>query len=626
MPLRVRCRPPGLAVGQALARLPWESLPLNRPIWRLGSKPGPLIPHAERPVRSPRLLLLIGNDSGLDLDAEVQELQQLSQRGQLHLTTLRGRQSSLAELSRQLHDRQGWDGLVYLGHSDTDPQGGGRLQLGDGRWLTGLELRRELEQSQDPACRPLFVLLNSCLGLDLADSCLDAGVSWVMCFRELVPSNAASLAFCYLLQRLRDGAEFMNAVVDMRQRLLQSGPSGCHLLLSVVCADAAQPLRLPLSRQSQFWQRLASSSRAQAIAAGVCVAAGMVMDLSPSLPPGPWLLDQRLEWQRRWRSVIGEAGPSRQPVEVLLIDNGPTAAALGGKPTPNRMPRQALTAVLKQVPPALIPVVGFDVVLDEPAPYSSELAAVLRVQRARRVFAGYFSRHTGGVNGVGKQRSLPLQELQDSGLRAYALDTGIAGPRRDGAFPLPLRLDSALGADTFAHAIAAAQQPYRQLQELPYDAVIDWSLDWSTLVSNVQVAQLKTLRSPVLLVGADSTINRQDPDQFMAPRAISGALENWNLGVGRLPGPILQAVLAQSMAMAHWLTPGYQTPSTALTSGLGVLLAAALDRRRQRGLMLLALTAASIPLSLQLAVSQRFLLPMALPILALTTTALIRHD
>lgn len=627
-PLRVRCRPADSPLGSALARLPWESLTLQRPIWRLASRSPQIAPPNERPIRRPRLLLLIGEDKGLNLGAEVDQLRHLARQGGLELVSLQGQHSSLAELSRQLQDRRGWDGLIYLGHSDADPQGGGRLLLGDGRWLSGLELRRELEQSPDRACLPSFVLLNSCLGLDLADSCLAAGIPWVVCFREMVPSHGASLAFRELVQRLQDGMGLAEAVAEVREDLKKNGPVGTDLLLSVVCADTAQPLRLPLTRSRQFRQRLATSKRSQAVAAAACTVLGLAMDLYPSLPPGPALLDQRLEWQRHWRNCTHQPGPLRAPLPVLLLDKGPSADALGVAPTPGRMPRQALIRVLQWVSPTKVPVVGLDLALDEPAPFTAELALLLRHQQRRQVMAGYFSSKT-SAKGKGRLRSRPLPILLESGLQDFDLSTGISDsdPAQP---PLPLRLQEPLGDGSFAHAIAEASLPAEPPQDLPYDSVIDWSIDWSQLITVLKLDQLTKLQTPVLLIGTDGNTDSEEPDLFQSPLAIRGELAQWwqekEAGNLPLPGPILQAVLAQSMAMGHWLTPEFQGPTTALSAGLGLLVAAAVTRRRQRWLPLLVIAVTTIPLTLQLGIQQRILIPIALPLLALASTAMIRRD
>ena len=88
----------------------------------------------------------------------------------------------------------------------------------------------------------------------------------------------------------------------------------------------------------------------------------------------------------------------------------------------------------------------------------------------------------------------------------------------------------------------------------------------------------------------------------------------------------IQAVLAQSMSLRHWLMPISQALTTALAGGLGVVLAAAQADRKRRLLLLAAIIVVALPLSWQLAISQLWLLPLALPLAALVSTALLRRD
>ena len=245
-----------------IERLPWEQLELERPIWRLdghGARHG--LTARRGGVRCPRLLLLVGQEEGLNLDGDIAVLERLDRQGRIALRTLRGPASNLSGLRTALGDRQGWDVLVFLGHSAGDPQGGGRLQLGDGHWLGGRALAQELEQSSGH--RLALVLLNSCSGMDLARCCTDAGIPWALCFREVVPTRAASLAFSQLLAAMEKGLSFAAALEQVRQALSASGPMGCELLLSAMCTGNATELLLPLSRRRQFRLRLAASSPAR---------------------------------------------------------------------------------------------------------------------------------------------------------------------------------------------------------------------------------------------------------------------------------------------------------------------------------------------------------------------------
>ncbi|MCP9928834.1 CHAT domain-containing protein [Cyanobium sp. CH-040] len=615
LPLRLRCQ----GTPELIERLPWEvlELELERPIWRLGD-PGhfPSAAHARCGVRSPRLLLLVGREEGLDLEADIAELQRLDRQGRIALHTLRGPDSCLSRLRAALGDKRGWDVLVFLGHSAGDPQGGGRLQLGDGHWLGGNALAQEFQQAKGHGLS--LVLLNSCSGMDLAHCCTAAGIPWALCFREAVPTTAASLAFSQLLGAMEHGRSFPAALQHTRQALQESGPAGCHLLLSGMCAGGAPELHLPLSARRRFRLRLASSTRRQAIAALALLAAAATAELLPANPLSTYLLDRRLYVQRLWREATGQPGPLSPSLPVLLLDERRAYKELQVEATPGRVARAALAEVLRRTPPGAVPVVGLDVVLDEPAPHTAELAAVIRRQRRQQVLAGWLGAGAGArAAGV---RSQPLEELRQAGLHARDLGVGTTAGQADRQ-PMPLQLLWEVNSRNFASALSAAPQV-----RMPPEAVIDWSIDWTPLVRPIGVAELSELRAPALVVGTDGTIDRDQSDLFHAPAAIRPALAVWGGPSDVIPGALVQAVLAQSLALRHWLTPVSLSGCTALAAGLGVLTAAALPERRHRGVALGAAALLTIPLSLQLATARLVLVPIVLPVAALSATSLLRRD
>jgi hypothetical protein len=93
-----------------------------------------------------------------------------------------------------------------------------------------------------------------------------------------------------------------------------------------------------------------------------------------------------------------------------------------------------------------------------------------------------------------------------------------------------------------------------------------------------------------------------------------------------LPGPLLQAVWAESLRRGHWLTPLAPLPSMALAAGLGVVLAAALERRRHHLLALTLISLLAVPVSLELALSLRLLVPLLFPLSALWASCLSRRE
>jgi hypothetical protein len=221
LPLWLEIPPPPGAKPQprhplALAeQLPWEHLPLNqRPIWRVRSAAASLPPRQARPQwRRPRLLLIIGPSKGLVLKEQIKRLGALDRAGRISLHTITGAQSSTDVAIQILRDPQGWDGLIYLGHGDPSPEGGGGLRLERGM-LAGPALADALRQAA-----PQLVLLSRCHGTDLVPLCLEAGVPWVWTCRGEVSDPIAVAAFVALLEALEAGHSLPAATASVSSSL-----------------------------------------------------------------------------------------------------------------------------------------------------------------------------------------------------------------------------------------------------------------------------------------------------------------------------------------------------------------------------------------------------------------------
>ena len=614
LPLRLRLDGDGAA---SLERLPWELLTPERPLWRLASKQNGKAHGQPQRSRRPRLLVVVGAAEGLDLNAELERLEELRRSGRLELRQLEHSACTLVALRSALLDPAGWDALLFLGHSDADPSGGGRLHLGDGSWVSAAAFQSELQTAASNGLA--LALFNSCSGLDLARSSVAAGIPWALCFREPVPCHAASLGFSALLSALEAGDDLFASVRRAREDLrADPGCVGTDLLLSLVASGQATSFQLPLRKRKQFLLRLARSSRAQAIAAGALIALGAIGDVDPANPLNTYLLDRRLYVQRLWRSATNQPGPTADALPVVVLDQR-SAASLGAAATPGRVSRDLLARLLQRTPPAQVPKLGLDVVLDQPGPYTEQLAGVIRKQQRPLLFAGFFGEKV-EASSAG-QGSMPLPVLAQAGLQARNLAVGT--PALPGELKwVPLQLWAPLDSRNFAGTLSSAQAPL-----MPADAVIDWSIDWRPLLRRVELSELPDLQAPALVVGTDGSLDRDGDDLFSAPGAMDPALTQiWQGAQSKVPGVLIQAVLAQSLSLRHWLTPASQTFSTALAAGLGVLLAAAQAHRRRRRLLVAAIIVVALPLAWQLAITQLWLLPLALPLAALTATALLRRD
>lgn len=243
LPLRLRLAPE----LRALEELPWETLPLDRPLWRLPPLDPPQ-PVAQVRSRRARLLVVVGHEQELNLEPEVEALQDLARRGRYSLRLLRGEAAGARALQAVLAEEPGWDALIFLGHGDASADQGGRLQLGDGSWVSGASLELPLRRAVDRGLT--LVLLHCCLGIDLAHRCLAAGVAWVQVFRERVPDGAAALVCRRLLHELQAGRPLSLAQQRAASALEQPPWSGCRGLLSVYGHPDAPPFRWPRPREA----------------------------------------------------------------------------------------------------------------------------------------------------------------------------------------------------------------------------------------------------------------------------------------------------------------------------------------------------------------------------------------
>ena len=603
--------------SSALQALPWELLAWDQPIWRTEQQQH-LVDRKQRPSHRPELLVWVGQEQGLDLEAELEQLKRLERWGQIKLQIRRGDQASLSALNNALSHEGPWDALVFLGHSAANPGGGdgGRLQMADGRWVAAGELQPCVQAAVERGLA--LVLLNSCNGLDLARSLVKFGVAWAVCFREPVTCETASKSFKRLIQQLQANNTLVEATDAVRQWLSSEGPPGSNLLLTVVASPHAASYTLPLSKRRQFSLRLARTSRRQWLAATAAIALGVGFDVVPTNPISRYLLDRRMHLQTIYRSAIQKPGPEISPLRVLVIDQH-TDRAVGSQPIPNRISRQTLARLLERTSPSAVPTVALDVVLDEPLPHTDALVAVLKRQQRNRVLAGFFGAEVSAPRSGPTSR--PLPQLQAAGVEAFDLATGLPASRQSPK-PAPMQLISSLGPNHFAAQIHASTTTV-----MPADAVLDWSLDWSAMIQRVEPSDLPNLNTPVLLIGSDGTLNQDAKDRFRTP-----ALPNLNLHAvwggekHTMPGVVVQAVLAQSLRLQHWLIPISSALAAALCSALGIALAAAIDQRWKRLLICAGISALAIPLCAELAVSALWLVPLLLPLTVLWLMALVRRD
>ncbi|MDJ0704640.1 MAG: hypothetical protein QNJ46_15260 [Leptolyngbyaceae cyanobacterium MO_188.B28] len=143
-----------------------------------------------------RILAILGSSEGIDLSAEQQFLEALPDSETQFLV-----QPDRREFNTQLWDEQGWDILLFAGHSCAEGEDG-RIYINEKPTHNSLTIE-ELEEALGAAIdRGLKLsIFNSCSGLGLANALAKLDIPQVIVMREPVPN----LGGAGILQILSDG-------------------------------------------------------------------------------------------------------------------------------------------------------------------------------------------------------------------------------------------------------------------------------------------------------------------------------------------------------------------------------------------------------------------------------------
>ncbi|MDX2211945.1 MAG: CHASE2 domain-containing protein [Oculatellaceae cyanobacterium bins.114] len=159
-----------------------------------------------------RILAILGNSTGIDVQADRRLLEQLPD----------AEISFLVEPQRQdLTDRlweQRWDILFFAGHSVTQKNGeAGQIHINPTESLTISQLRYALKKAMERGLK--LAIFNSCDGLGLARELADLHIPQLVVMRESVPDRVAQAFLKYFLAAFSKGRSLYLAVREGRERL-----------------------------------------------------------------------------------------------------------------------------------------------------------------------------------------------------------------------------------------------------------------------------------------------------------------------------------------------------------------------------------------------------------------------
>ena len=186
----------------------------------------------ETPRKTVKILAILGNSEGIDVQADRAMLEQLPGAEITFLV-----EPKRQELTDALWEK-GWDILCFSGHSSTKEKTG-IIYINQTDSLTISELKNALRKAiEGGLCLALF---NSCDGLGLARNLADLHIPQVIVMREPVPDLVAQEFLKYFLKAFARGESFYLSVREARERLQGlEDKFPCATWLPVICQNPAE--------------------------------------------------------------------------------------------------------------------------------------------------------------------------------------------------------------------------------------------------------------------------------------------------------------------------------------------------------------------------------------------------
>ncbi|WP_375509745.1 CHASE2 domain-containing protein [uncultured Nostoc sp.] len=200
-----------------------------------------VIPLPKQKTNKVRILAILGNSQGIDIQQDRKILEQLPDASTVFLV-----EPSRQELDKWLWDKQGWDILFFAGHSHSQDDKG-QIHINPTSSLTITELKNALSYAISRGLK--IAIFNSCDGLGLARQLADLQINQIIVMREEIPDLIAQEFVKHFLGAFSEGQSLYLAVRYARSRLqgLEEEFPGASWL-PVICQNIAE--------ETLTWQEL----------------------------------------------------------------------------------------------------------------------------------------------------------------------------------------------------------------------------------------------------------------------------------------------------------------------------------------------------------------------------------
>ncbi|MEC4982751.1 MAG: CHAT domain-containing protein [Oscillatoria sp. PMC 1068.18] len=188
-------------------RYPQAEIALSAPAYEFAATD--LLPRSQV-----RILAILGNKKGINIEADRQLLTNLSEDAETVFLVEPQRQ----ELYQWLWDSQGWDILFFAGHSSSDyARENGQIEINSQESLSLGELTNGLRKAISNGLQ--LAIFNSCDGLGLARKLATLSLPQMIVMREPVPDLVAQEFLKYFLTTFAQGKSLYLAVREAREQL-----------------------------------------------------------------------------------------------------------------------------------------------------------------------------------------------------------------------------------------------------------------------------------------------------------------------------------------------------------------------------------------------------------------------
>lgn len=206
---------------------------------------------ASRPKAKVRILVILGNSEGINVEEDKEKLNKLPKADPFFLV-----EPTRKQLNDKLYEQQ-WDILFFAGHSDSQGVNEtGRFYLNRNEILTITELKNALRKAIAKGLK--LAIFNSCEGIGLARVLGDLQIPQVIFMREPVPDKVAQEFLKYFLSEFAAGKSLHLAVREAREKLQGIEDDFLYATwLPVIFQNSAQaPQNLrELLNQPSVWQQ-----------------------------------------------------------------------------------------------------------------------------------------------------------------------------------------------------------------------------------------------------------------------------------------------------------------------------------------------------------------------------------